>query len=152
MLVEEGEKRAARGPRSVSSGKGFGLRATNDIKNGQVIVHESPLLIVTDSDISGVPALFDALSDEERRICLSFPWTTESEDPFVGMISTNFIPHTGPNGEDQSAIFEYISRTNHSCCPNSHWYWDNEAQERCECAPLASRGLEEADSRPHGFA
>lgn len=138
VLVEGGERRIARGPRAVGSGKGFGLRATSDIKNGQVIVHESPLLIVTDSDISGVPALFDALSDEERRICLSFPWTTESEDPFVGMISTNFIPHTGPNGEDQSAIFEYISRTNHSCCPNSHWYWDNEAQERCECAPAAT--------------
>lgn len=145
VLVEGGEKRTARGTRAVSSGKGFGLRATSDIRNGQVIVHESPLLIVTDSDISGVPALFDALSDEERRICLSFPWTTESEDPFVGMISTNFIPHTGPNGEDQSAIFEYISRMNHSCCPNSHWYWDGEAQERCEYIPAASEVVEVSD-------
>lgn len=133
VLVEGSETRP-KGSQAAGTGKGFGLRATCDIKNGQAIVHESPLLVITEGDLTGVPTLFDALSDEERRICLSFPWTTEAADPFEGMISTNFIPHTGPNGEDQSAIFEYISRTNHSCSPNAHWYWDNTAQERCECA------------------
>ncbi|KAG9503786.1 hypothetical protein J7337_003743 [Fusarium musae] len=110
-------------------GKGRGLIAKVDIPAGTRILCEKPLLQAStkmpgDLEATAAPRL-KALSKSEQRQFLSLHNNFPGKDPFSGIIRTNALP-CGP-GSIVGGVYPTICLINHSCLPNSHQNWNNEA-------------------------
>ncbi|KAF7289262.1 Aldehyde dehydrogenase [Mycena indigotica] len=137
-----------------SPGKGMGLFSTRQIKQGEIILWERPLLIMA----SGIPIAFPASFSEAQRAQhalndLEFYMETavsrmkpdrraafmglhnchkkDGSGPLMGRVRTNGIsPASQTKTEvdvkmaDHSVVSEHISRLNHSCSPNTQPRFD----------------------------
>ncbi|WVQ96198.1 hypothetical protein IAU59_003301 [Kwoniella sp. CBS 9459] len=121
-------------------GKGLGLVATRYIKRGELILRESPFVLVPleheDQEISSdsVRGIFERLTVEERANFESLYGREDKQaenDPLVNIVVTNSIPlYREAESEDGHpkdfmglGLFYMISRINHSCTPNAGWIW-----------------------------
>ncbi|KAK3823217.1 MAG: hypothetical protein J3Q66DRAFT_310048 [Benniella sp.] len=104
--------------------KGRGMFATRNIKRGECIIAESPLLYVRhNSSMTGNTAAVEALSKKNKKYfyALHNAFADElSQD--AGIIRTNALP-LGPESLD-GAVYRVISRINHSCAPNANQNWN----------------------------
>jgi hypothetical protein len=119
--------------------KGSGLRATTKIRPGEIIIVESPFLIVDyPPPQSQIDKQYQNLSGIERLMFHSFKSKSSSElnNKLSDIIANNVIPlgfGTGIDGKEEvegeptrSGMFQYICRVNHSCVPNARWTWREE--------------------------
>ena len=133
-----------------SPGKGHGLFATKPIERGTCVIAEAPLLRLGPMYYSepDVENAFEQLPLASQRSFLSLA-SCHNSSPctwFDGTFSepqsaaaangrsvytiyqTNCVDISGHNGPD-SAIFETISRINHSCLPNCFFAWNSNLQK-----------------------
>jgi hypothetical protein len=116
--------------------KGSGLRATTKIRPGEIIIVESPFLIIDyPPPQSQIDKQYQNLSGIERLMFHSFKSKSASElnNKLSDIIANNVIPlgfGTGIDGKEEvegeptrSGMFQYICRVNHSCVPNARWTW-----------------------------
>ncbi|EJU03020.1 SET domain-containing protein [Dacryopinax primogenitus] len=115
-------------------GKGRGLVAAVDIlETGRLFALERPLLICRGSLSSHLIANFtklldQGLTDQHKKEYYQLH-NCKSKEP--GMIEAISIMRTNGFGidypfdtESQRAVFDVISRANHSCVPNAYFEWD----------------------------
>ena len=136
-----------RGPPDVyavepSHGKGLGVFALHDLEIGDIVMRETPILKITPPDLvegSGYPMSaisklvrheFDALSPTEQAEVLSLtyqatPTDNEAMDQLANIFRTNAY-NTGA----EIGLFPKIARINHSCRPNTSYYWSEKLNKR----------------------
>eukprot|EP00435_Cladocopium_sp_Y103_P055682 s664_g18.t1 len=130
-------------------GHGLSARATRDLKLGDVVLLEEPVLVVTSNDKGDewkeqLYSQYQALPEEKQQevwnlhdACLQKP-----EKSLEGILFTNCI------GRDQRVRFDAalcleLSRFNHSCSPNLEQSWDQDAgQVRLVAAEPVKAGEE----------
>lgn len=130
-------------------GHGLSARATRDLKLGDVVLLEEPVLVVTSNDKGDewkeqLYSKYQALPEEKQQevwnlhdACLQ-----KREKSLEGILFTNCI------GRDQRVRFDAalcleLSRFNHSCSPNLEQSWDQEAgQVRLVAAEPVKAGEE----------
>ncbi|OIW23875.1 SET domain-containing protein [Coniochaeta ligniaria NRRL 30616] len=110
-------------------GKGKGLVARIDIPTGTRIFREKPLLIARNmsphmlqKDLE--PKIKALAKDQQRQfLCLhnNFP----GQYAFAGIVKTNALPCG--SGAMVGAVYPTICLVNHSCMPNSHTNWNEDA-------------------------
>lgn len=121
-----------------SERNGMGLFATKNIKRGQFIIAEKPLLRIPSYHDSQDPTspyiivsdmldqLVSKLTDSDRTHLFELHDYTNPKNPTpIGIVRTNGF--SMGNG-DASAIYAIISRINHSCRPNANNYWNETKQ------------------------
>jgi len=119
-------------------GKGQGVVATRDIKPGEVVLSEKPVILIKKE--AGAKASLhqqmDNLKEEARRTVkeLHDPRPTEAEDAKIERIFEN-------NGIDVCngnavGLYPAIARINHSCAPNVAWSWKKGDIEKKEVRAL----------------
>ncbi|KAF9361825.1 hypothetical protein BGX34_006872 [Mortierella sp. NVP85] len=104
--------------------KGRGMFATRDIKRGECVIAESPLVYVSLNSLAENSAAVEALSKKNKKYfyALHNAFADElSQD--AGIIRTNALP-LGPESSD-GAVYRVISRINHSCAPNANQKWND---------------------------
>ncbi|CAE7244030.1 set5, partial [Symbiodinium necroappetens] len=116
-------------------GKGKGVVAKRRLQQGELILQEPPLLILTRDELGK----FADADIEERLATLS----TEDQESFWELfdaqiikgegrgsaksrVLTNSYPVEDEAGQEAVAVFNTIARFNHSCVPNAHNSWDAE--------------------------
>ncbi len=111
-------------------GKGKGLFAARDLRMGEVVMRESPLIVMPDAvfqleDMDRLESWLDkrvnALSSSDRAAfsalsdCRSPPDEDgEVEKTSLGIFFTNDMTFDG-----DAALFVHMARANHSCAPNA---------------------------------
>jgi hypothetical protein len=124
--------------------KGLGLIATVHIGQGEVIIAESPFLVVDHPPLrQQIRRRIAELSPADKDLVHTFKPSLGSRwsSRLVDIIATNVIPLGGEplededddiipldeNGEPErhhlSGLFKSICRVNHACLPNSQWTW-----------------------------
>lgn len=132
--------------------KGFGVFATRDIKMGELILAEEPLIIIEESHYmkADVEAAFNALTEEKQKAYLSLA-SAHAQDParypraihpHVQQRERSRIAeqHEARTAEEKSllsicmtnamesndglGVFEMASRFNHDCVPSASFAWD----------------------------
>ncbi|KAG0642281.1 hypothetical protein HOY80DRAFT_1134622 [Tuber brumale] len=115
---------------------GYSLFVVSDIPAGTLLFSESPLITIKHEDAPLQTLILQSLSAADPQIIRSFyslhnahhRWTYSSRTPThrvgaeAGIWTTNCIllsPST-------SAVFEAMSRINHSCIPNVELEWSEE--------------------------
>ena len=102
------------------AGKGMGVVAARDIKRGERLIAEPPLLTFDpNSEPSGVVAAVNNLPPT-RRASFDSLHNAHPGMGVLGTLSTNCIEVGSRTG-----IFGIISRFNHSCVPNVEWNWND---------------------------
>lgn len=105
---------------SMIEGKGQGAFATQDIPQGTIIMSEYPLLKSKDSSFPrGSYNALDKKSLEKFNKLYDDCDGGKRDSTAPGIFHTNKFFISG----DESAVFEDISRINHSCKPNTEWSW-----------------------------
>lgn len=103
---------------------GVGAFAARDLKRGEVILHEAPLVVATMATLERRVA---ALDDKARKRLFSLcDWRAErSKQPktALGVFQANGYPCPTPSDADGAGVFLRFSRFNHSCKPNAHHAW-----------------------------
>ncbi|CAE7702524.1 set5, partial [Symbiodinium sp. CCMP2456] len=116
-------------------GKGKGVVAKRRLQQGELILQEPPLLILTRDELGKF-----ADADIEERLA-TLP--TEDQESFWELfdaqiikgegrgsaksrVLTNSYPVEDEVGQEAVAVFNTIARFNHSCVPNAHNSWDAE--------------------------
>lgn len=111
-------------------GKGKGLIARFDIPKGTRILCEKPLLTVrymSPEDLEPVlAAKLKAMPKAQQRQYFSLRNNFPGKYVLSGITNTNSLP-CGP-GSRVSGVYPTICLINHSCLPNSHNNWNNEAE------------------------
>ncbi|KAK3044262.1 hypothetical protein LTS18_001763, partial [Coniosporium uncinatum] len=114
-------------------GKGLGVIANETIHRGEKLFSEPAVFIVRDSDMNQLPndvALqmlafaADSLPNKTREMYLSLHGFSDIVDvePAYDRLQGNAYSVDG-----HSTVFPEISRINHDCRPNSHYYTDQDA-------------------------
>lgn len=114
------------------AGKGMGVISTRNIKRGERIIAEPPLLVITKGSemltvaaVNDLPpgkrALFDGLHNAK-----TMPFKDHPYEDILGTFSTNNI--CIDRDGCLSGTFVTISRFNHSCSPNVEWDWNEKLQ------------------------
>lgn len=115
--------------------KGLGLVATRDIKSGEMILSEPPLLLfgyqLSTVDSSGLDRVFadavNGLSTRSNDAYLALHNSSLPDYPLLARLKTNGHDlwkkaDYGPSVfEANCGVFNEISRANHSCTPNAHF-------------------------------
>jgi len=92
--------------------KGKGVVATRDIKIGEVIISEKPLMLFKAGH--GLTECLTKMSDQGKRKLMSLYDRDNEEGTVLGILLTNCLA-----GRCQTSVLYYtISRLNHSCVPN----------------------------------
>lgn len=111
-------------------GKGKGLVARVDISQGTRILCEKPLLTVQSApprELEPVLATkLKAMSKTEQRQFFSLHNNFPGKHVLSGVLKTNALP-CGP-GSTEGGIYPTICLINHSCLPNSHNNWNDQAE------------------------
>ncbi|KAI4643466.1 uncharacterized protein J4E78_009936 [Alternaria triticimaculans] len=138
-----------------SEGMGLGVFAAHDIDIGDVVMRETPVLKIrlpklangSPYPMAAVAMLlqeqFDTLSLESQEEVLSLthqtnPVNSDSQDT-LGTIFRNNAYNTG----DQVGLFPKIARINHSCRPNTSYYWSEKLNKRIVYATRKIKAGEE---------
>jgi hypothetical protein len=125
-----------------SPGKGLGVFATRDMVIGDIVMRETPVLKIRLPKLAkGSPyptaavamllqEQFDNLSPRVQEEVLSLTHelnavNSNSQDT-LGTIFRNNAYNTG----DQVGLFPKIARINHSCRPNTSYYWSAKLNKR----------------------
>lgn len=119
---------------SIIDKQGMGLRASVNIKSGDIIITENPFIVVDFPPLeSQVGQVYQDLSGVERLLFHSFngkPTRGHLSNRKIPEIITNNVIPLGVSEEDdeptQSGMFQHICRINHSCVPNARWTWMDE--------------------------
>ena len=108
-------------------GKGIGLVATRDIRIGEEVIRETPLLVLRNgfsTEIATAAAL--SLSDSDQTLynelsdCYSMGGSPKTA---MGIFMTNALP-LGSQG-NMGGVFPRIARINHSCRPNMNYHYNS---------------------------
>lgn len=125
-----------------SKGKGLGVFALRDLDIGDIVMREAPILKIDPPDyvrgtgypMSQVTELvrreFENLSPiaQEEVMSLTYHATADEE---ATMDKLGIIFRTNAyNTDDQIGLFPKIARINHSCRPNTSYYWSNKLNRR----------------------
>jgi hypothetical protein len=121
-----------------SRGKGLGVFATHDLDVGDIIMQEPPILKITPPALvpgSGYPMSevsklvlneFTALPHNQQEEIMSLTYPAEDTQDKLGTIFKNNAYNTGT----QVGLFPLIARINHSCRPNTSYYWSEKLNKR----------------------
>eukprot|EP01083_Nonionella_stella_P073592 199128_1 len=134
------------------AGKGLGMVATKMFVRGEVILAEAPLLLVNpNSSVSLLSAMlgsttqgavlasdiresFDALSEADKGRFLALDRGRDAKSGSNDASLTNLKNIIDVNSlacEGSSiAVYDQISRINHSCAANAGWYYHSERGEQ----------------------
>ncbi|KAF2449697.1 hypothetical protein P171DRAFT_336698, partial [Karstenula rhodostoma CBS 690.94] len=111
------------------TGKGKGLVARCDISKGLQILCEKPLFTARSTQFNDIESMLarklGTLPKDVQRQFLSFHNHSTGKNPFTNTFKTNALP-CGV-GSAVGAIYPTICRINHSCFPNAHNSWDDDA-------------------------
>ncbi|TRX87804.1 hypothetical protein FHL15_011297 [Xylaria flabelliformis] len=111
-------------------GRGKGLVAKVDIPKGTQIICEKPLFTLRSSAPPSMHHLvaekLKLLPNDKQREFLSLHNNFPGQYAFAGIMRTNALP-CGP-GSSVGGIYSTICLINHSCIPNAHNNWNEEAQ------------------------
>ncbi|KAF2193061.1 SET domain-containing protein [Zopfia rhizophila CBS 207.26] len=139
-----------------SPGKGLGAFVTRSLEPGTLIMQEAPLIKVYPPEIRdgvGYPLdtiqrlvreAFEALSEDGKAEILAlsahiFPHETTAADydPLLPIFRSNSF-----NTGDFFGLFPKVARINHSCRPNTAYYWNERLRKR---VVYATRRVEEGE-------
>ncbi|KAF9903700.1 hypothetical protein EC991_003427 [Linnemannia zychae] len=102
-------------------GKGMGMFATRDIKRGECILSEKPLVYASQNLIKTQRAI-DAMPEDDKKAFFALHNIHFDVSTALGIVRTNGLP-LGPDAVD-CAVYKVLSRVNHSCAPNVHHTWN----------------------------
>ncbi|MCJ1455194.1 hypothetical protein MMC28_005548, partial [Mycoblastus sanguinarius] len=105
-----------------SPGKGLGFFATRDISQGTQILEETPLFIIANNNNEHeIVHKFQALSLAQKCQFMDLNCPDSTKDNIISRFKGNaFRIGSGMT----SAVFVNASRINHSCVPNTRFYFD----------------------------
>ncbi|KAF9434491.1 hypothetical protein BGZ76_007926 [Entomortierella beljakovae] len=103
-------------------GKGKGMFASRNIKKGECIISEEPLVYVGPDAMKTLNSV-SALNSKNKKSFYSLHNAHADTLPELGITRTNALPL----GEDaiEGAVYRVISRINHSCAPNCRHSWNS---------------------------
>ncbi|KAF2703655.1 SET domain-containing protein [Pleomassaria siparia CBS 279.74] len=126
-------------------GKGRGLIARSNISKGTRILCERPLFTVPSMEPSllelVLAARLKALPKASQRQFLSLHNRSPGKYPFSNIFNTNALPCG--SGSVVGGVYPTICLINHSCIPNSHHNWDEDAEHETIYAIRPIRAGEE---------
>lgn len=127
-----------------SPGKGLGAFATEILEPGDVILREEPVMLIEPPPLRQgmgydvrevgrrVQAAFDLLPEETRIDILSlssYSSTEEKDSVNYNVLNAIFRSNAYVSG-DRIGLFPRIARINHSCRPNTSYFWDAKLNRR----------------------
>ncbi|KAF9763893.1 hypothetical protein IL306_002965, partial [Fusarium sp. DS 682] len=125
--------------------KGRGLVAKSDISIGTRIICEQPILLAQKMSPDLLEAILAAklkdLSKAQQRQFLSLRNNHPGKHPFGGIFRTNALPCG--SGASTGGIYPTICLINHSCSPNAHNNWNDNAKHETIHAVRPIRAGEE---------
>jgi len=116
VAMANDEKKCFRFARVAAYDGGIGVFATRDIRLGEVVLQERPLILATTPETLDVAMA--NLGPKERKQFLSLTDWRNSPKTALGIFQSNGYPC----GEEAGVFFEF-SRFNHSCGPNASHAW-----------------------------
>ncbi|OSS53014.1 hypothetical protein B5807_02811 [Epicoccum nigrum] len=138
-----------------SKGKGLGVFALHDLEIGDVVMREAPILKIDPPDYvrgTGYPMdavaklvrkEFETLSAADQEDVLSLTYhATPAEEATMDKLGIIFRTNAY-NTDEQIGLFPKIARINHSCRPNTSYYWSKALNKRVVYASRAIRRGEE---------
>lgn len=138
-----------------SHGRGLGVFALHDLDIGDVIMRETPVIKISLSEVvkgGGYPMdvvsklvhdEFNVLSPSAQEEVLALTYYTNPgenlpSDPLGNIFRTNAY-----NTGDKVGLFPRIARINHSCRPNTSYYWNEKLNKRIVYATRKIKAGEE---------
>jgi len=125
-----------------SPGKGLGVFALHDVDVGSIIMREAPILVIKRPDFvkgTGYPmsaisqlvrSEFALLSPREQEEVMNLTYhATEAEKESSDRLGLIFRSNAYNTGEG-IGLFPKIARINHSCRPNTSYYWNAKLNKR----------------------
>lgn len=125
-----------------SEGKGLGVFALHDLEIGDIVMREAPILKIDPPDYvrgTGYPMAlvtelvrreFDNLAPNEQEEVMSLTYhATAAEEATMDKLGIIFRTNAY-NTDNQIGLFPKIARINHSCRPNTSYYWSNKLNRR----------------------
>jgi hypothetical protein len=124
-----------------SQGKGLGVFAMHDLDVGDIIIQETSILKITPPGMvkgagypmSAVSKLvrdeFEALSPKEKDEVMSLTYLGTAADEVEDKLGIIF-KNNAYNSGSQVGLFLKIARINHSCRPNTSYYWSDRLNKR----------------------
>ncbi|KAJ4317628.1 SET domain-containing protein 5 [Neodidymelliopsis sp. IMI 364377] len=138
-----------------SNGKGLGVFALRDLEVGDIVMREIPILKIDPPDYvkgTGYPMAqvtelvreeFGGLSPEAQAEVMSLTYhATAVEEATMDRLGIIFRTNAY-NTDDQIGLFPKIARINHSCRPNTSYYWSKKLNRRIVYASRKIRKGEE---------
>ncbi|KAF2014127.1 SET domain-containing protein [Aaosphaeria arxii CBS 175.79] len=134
-------------------GKGLGVFAPRSLIPGDIIMREPPILVINPppmqagkgyprSEIdSRVRIAFEALSSSEQDEVLSLTYYNPPSQKVVDPLNSIFRSNAYNTGS-RVGLFPKIARINHSCRPNTSYYWNERLGKRMV---YATRHIEEGE-------
>ncbi|KAG0295071.1 hypothetical protein BGZ98_001521 [Dissophora globulifera] len=107
-------------------GKGMGMFATRDIKRGECILSEKPLVFATQDFIKTQLAV-EAMAEPDKKSFFALHNVRPELPIALGIVKTNALP-LGPNAVD-CAVYKIMSRINHTCAPNVCHTWNSKTKK-----------------------
>jgi hypothetical protein len=138
-----------------SHGKGLGVFAVRDLEVGDIVMRESPVIRISRAQLAKggqypMAAVSKLVHDEfktlspsaqEQVLALSYH-TNASENTQRDTLGTIFRTNAYNTG-DKFSLFPRIARINHSCRPNSGYYWSEKLNKHIVFATRRIRAGEE---------
>lgn len=125
-----------------SNGKGLGVFALHDLDVGDIVMREMPILKINPPDYvkgTGYPMNqvsklvrkeFEGLSPAAQAEVMSLTYhATAVEEATMDKLGIIFRTNAY-NTDDQIGLFPRIARINHSCRPNTSYYWSKKLNKR----------------------
>ncbi|KAH6629470.1 hypothetical protein C7974DRAFT_394552 [Boeremia exigua] len=125
-----------------SEGKGLGVFALHDLDIGDIVMREAPILKIDPPDYvrgTGYPMAqvtelvrkeFESLSLDAQEEVMSLTYhATAVEEATMDKLGIIFRTNAY-NTDEQIGLFPKIARINHSCRPNTSYYWSNKLNRR----------------------
>ncbi|KAJ8112428.1 hypothetical protein OPT61_g5199 [Boeremia exigua] len=125
-----------------SEGKGLGVFALHDLDIGDIVMREAPILKINPPDYvrgTGYPMAqvtelvrreYENLSPDAQEEVMSLTYhATAVEEATMDKLGIIFRTNAY-NTDDQIGLFPKIARINHSCRPNTSYYWSNKLNRR----------------------
>ena len=125
-----------------SDGKGLGVFALHDLDIGDIVMRETPILKIDPPDYvrgTGYPMAqvtelvrkeFEGLTPEAQAEVMSLTYhATAVEEATMDKLGIIFRTNAY-NTDDQIGLFPRIARINHSCRPNTSYYWSKKLNKR----------------------
>ena len=125
-----------------SVGKGLGVFALHDLDIGDIVMRETPILKIDPPNYvkgTGYPMKevtrlvrkeFESLSPDAQAEVMSLTYyATATEEATMEKLGIIFRTNAY-NTDDQIGLFPRIARINHSCRPNTSYYWSKKLNKR----------------------